>query len=87
MELFYFTAPWCVPCRNFGPVMDLVTSVPVFKVNVDDNPTKASEMGVMSIPTVVLTVGSREVSRFSGARSLEYVNDFVTLYTGMRSAS
>lgn len=77
MTLIYFTAPWCVPCRTFGPIMDQVTKVPVYKVDVDHNPEMAATVNVFSVPTVVLTEGSREIARFSGARSLEYVNQFI----------
>lgn len=52
----YFSAPWCGPCRTFGPVMDEVASelgVDVQKVNVDEDTALASEYGVMSIPATV----------------------------------
>lgn len=52
----YFSAPWCGPCKAFGPTMESVTSdlgVDLQKVNVDDNPNMASEYGVMSIPATV----------------------------------
>lgn len=77
MQLIYFTAPWCVPCKTFGPVMDKVTKVPVLKVDVDLDPETAQIVNVFSVPTVVLTDGPHEIARFSGARSLEYVNQFI----------
>lgn len=77
MELLYFTAPWCVPCRTLGPVMDQVTALPVLKVDVDKDPALAETVNVYSIPTVILTDGPHEINRFTGARSLEYVNQFI----------
>jgi len=77
MTLLYFTAPWCVPCRTFGPIMDQVTEMPVTKVDVDQDPALAQIVNVFSVPTVVLTDGPKEIARFSGARSLEYVNQFI----------
>ena len=54
MELIYFSAPWCGPCRQLGPIMDEVAQqVKVRKVNVDDSPDMASHYGIRNVPTVV----------------------------------
>ena len=31
-QLWYFSAPWCGPCKMFGPTMDRVASQKVFKL-------------------------------------------------------
>lgn len=52
----YFSAPWCGPCKTFGPTMETVTSdlgVDLQKINVDVDAKRADEFGVMSIPTTV----------------------------------
>ena len=44
-KFIYFSAPWCGPCKQLGPIMDEVaTQVEVQKVNVDDNPNYLSIM-------------------------------------------
>lgn len=51
-----FFADWCAPCRAIGPgLADLAqsNSVPVLKVDVDEDGDLAQEFGVRSIPTVV----------------------------------
>ena len=54
MKLIYFSAPWCGPCRQLGPIMDEVAQqVTVQKVNVDDSPDMASHYGIRNVPTVV----------------------------------
>ena len=54
MKLIYFSAPWCGPCRQLGPIMDDVAQeAPVQKVNVDDSPDMASHYGIRNVPTVV----------------------------------
>ena len=43
------------------------TSITVAKVNVDENPGLASRYGAMSIPTMIVIQGGREVDRWVGA--------------------
>ena len=54
MKLIYFSAPWCGPCRQLGPIMDEVAQqVEVQKVNVDNSPEMASHYGIRNVPTVI----------------------------------
>ena len=67
-----FWAPWCAPCRMVAPALDAIardkgTSLKVAKVNVDENPGLASRYGAMSIPTMIVIKGGREVDRWVGA--------------------
>jgi len=69
MKYLYFSAPWCGPCKMFGPVMERVgETVPVEKYNVDENSEIAAQYSVRSIPTTVLVNESgEEVFRHIGA--------------------
>ena len=69
-----FWAPWCMPCRMFGPVLDKVArdtdgTASVVKVNIDEEPELASRYGVMSIPTVVVFKNGQVVNRSVGVQS------------------
>ena len=70
-QFIYFSAPWCGPCKMFGPIMDRVAAsgIPVQKVNVDENRELAMQYGVMSVPTTVLIENGQVVTRFVGAKS------------------
>ena len=75
----YFSAPWCGPCKMFGPVMDQVSStgVPVQKVDVDQEGQLAQKYGIRNVPTVVKVDPSGvEVKRFVGQKSMQSVIDF-----------
>ena len=66
-KFIYFSAPWCGPCKQLGPIMDEVaTQVEVQKVNVDDNPQLAQHYGVRNVPTVILTEDGNEIGRKVG---------------------
>ena len=66
-KFIYFSAPWCGPCKQLGPVMEeIATKVHVQKVNVDDNPTLAQQYGIRNVPTVVLVEDGSEITRKLG---------------------
>ena len=66
-KFLYFSAPWCGPCKQLGPIMDEVgTQVFVQKVNVDDNPELTQHYGIRNVPTVVLTEDGNEIRRKVG---------------------
>jgi thioredoxin-like negative regulator of GroEL len=77
-QLFYYSAPWCVPCQTLGPIMDQVSSViPVVKINIDYEANAAQQANVKSVPTVILVENGQEVRRFVGARSYQDVMQFI----------
>jgi thioredoxin-like negative regulator of GroEL len=77
-QLFYFSSDWCVPCQTFSPVMDQVSQkIPLRKINVDYEPDVISKYRVQSIPTVILVENEQEIRRFTGARSLQQVLEFI----------
>lgn len=68
----YYTAPWCGPCKAFGPVMDEVMRVKGIsyqKIDVDNNRELATTNSVSSVPTVIFKVGESVVYRQTGAMS------------------
>ena len=72
----YFSAPWCGPCRTLGPVMERVNNtIPVKKINVDEQSNVAQQHNVRNIPTVILFENGIEVKRLVGVKQeSEYLN-------------
>jgi thioredoxin len=67
-----FWAPWCAPCRMVAPALERLARdhgnvLKIAKVNVDENPALASRYRAMSIPTMIVIQGGREVDRWVGA--------------------
>jgi len=51
-------APWCGPCRVFGPIFDRVAEqnpeVVFAKVNAEEHPDLAVSFGIRAIPTLMI---------------------------------
>ena len=77
-QLWYFSADWCGPCKQFGPVMDQLAKqgMPIKKLNVDYTPDATTRYRVKSVPTVILVENEQEIRRFTGARSMQQVINF-----------
>lgn len=75
-----FWAPWCGPCQMMGPVIEdlakeMEGKAKVGKLNVDENPQKAQEYGVMSIPTIKIFKGGEVVQELVGVQSIEALKE------------
>lgn len=69
-----FWAPWCAPCRQLMPILDrLVTDYAgrfkLAKVNTDEEPELAQEIGIRSLPTVALFKDGAIAGHFIGVQS------------------
>ncbi|MBQ7862270.1 MAG: thioredoxin [Clostridia bacterium] len=77
-----FWATWCGPCQMLSPVIDgladeLDGEVKVCKMDCDENSDFIMEMGVMTIPCLVLFVGGEEKGRLIGYNEKEAIIDFI----------
>ncbi len=71
-----FWAPWCGPCQMMSPVIEdlakeMEGKAKVGKLNVDENPQKATEYGVMSIPTLKIFKNGEIVQEMTGVQTVE----------------
>ena len=67
-KFLYFSADWCQPCKQLGPIMERVSqNIPVQKINVDNDPNLSKRYGVRNVPTVILVRdGGVEIDRKLG---------------------
>lgn len=75
LVLAYFTASWCGPCKQFGPIIDKVAAeyagkgVHLVKLDVDQNQIVASQFQIRSVPTVYAVFQGQPVADLSPART------------------
>ena len=76
-KILKFYAPWCAPCTALGKVIsesDVI--IDIEEINIDDEPEKAAEYGVRSIPTLVLIKDGSATKRKTGMMSKEEFEEF-----------
>ena len=54
-----FWATWCGPCRMIAPIVEQIhgelgDKIKVMKMDIDQNPATPMQLGIMSIPTVII---------------------------------
>lgn len=71
--LVEFTADWCPPCRQMGPVLRALAAeegerLKVVQLNVDQNPETTNAYKVLSMPTFMVFRDGEPVKAMVGAR-------------------
>ncbi len=68
-----FWATWCGPCRMIAPIVEQIhgelgDKVEVMKMDIDQNPSTPMQLGIMSIPTVIIFKDGKAADRTVGYR-------------------
>ena len=76
----YFTASRCGPCKFFKPTKEEIEieghSVQFIDVDHDENDL-TEKYGIQAVPTTIIEVNGKEISRFTGPKPKQEVLDIL----------
>jgi putative thioredoxin len=77
-----FWAPWCGPCKQLTPVLERAVraargAVKLVKMNIDEHPSIAGQLGIQSIPAVIAFKNGQPVDGFMGAVPESQIDAFI----------
>ena len=74
-----FESPWCSPCRDQKPIIETLArrfkgEARIIEVNIDDHRQFAIQLGITSIPTLIIFKNGRELQRFVGLQPADVLS-------------
>lgn len=83
-------AEWCSPCRVIAPLLEKIVvefdhQLLIAKIEVDEgeNMKLAGKYQVRGFPTLILFDKGEEQARFSGAKPLHFIREFIEDHTDL----
>ncbi len=74
VTLVDFWAPWCMPCKIQGPIVNEVADelegkAAICKLNIDENKKTSAKLGIRSIPTIIIFKDGKAADKLVGVKS------------------
>ena len=85
LKAIRFTAHWCQPCKNLGPVWDkLIPDFPDVEfvvIDIDKEPELASQYNIGAIPTILFVRDNAIVGSLVGLHKESSIRDAIEKLT------
>jgi thioredoxin 2 len=77
-----FWAPWCAPCKMFGPIFQAsaianANQILYIKVDTEAEQSLGAQFNIRSIPTLATFKNGKELERLSGALPPDELKQFI----------
>lgn len=73
IEVMYFGAKWCMPCKMMHPILDKLSSefqhINFIKVDVDEDQEAALEYKISAVPTLIILNNGDILHRLVGMQN------------------
>ncbi len=82
-----FWAPWCEPCKQLTPLLERQVNaakgrVKLVKMNIDEHPQIAGQLGVKSLPAIIAFHKGKPVDGFMGMLPESKIKEFIDKIAG-----
>lgn len=87
LEILYFSAPWCGPCKALKPSIEKIESeldsskIKIHKINVDDSPIETTAYSISSVPTFIFLKDGERVHSFTGVKSIKEIQTLISTWS------
>jgi thioredoxin 1 len=81
VNLFYFTADWCQPCKKIKPIIQEInrdkTGLKFHMIDADIEKELVQRFKIQSLPTFITVYQGKEITRLVGAQTKEKLQEFL----------
>jgi thioredoxin 1 len=79
--LVQYTTPWCQPCKVLTPILEKFENnfpdIIFCKVDVEENMDYITDLGIRSVPTVMIHNGQELISQSVGVQTIDFYKSYL----------